>query len=282
MPELPEVQTITSDLKPILPGKKILKAIYTGPLGEELRRKSKVDLSVSLPGKSITDVRRLSKQLLFDLDSGEILSLHLRITGRILLRDNGIKPDEYTRLIMELDSGQELRFTDRNGLASAELMTQSELDQAAARYGPEILSPELTEERFYEAVSGSTEPSLKETLLNQRTVSGMGNIYVDEALFLAKLHPQLKPKQLSEAESDRLLSASRQVLQGGLTDRGTTIDSYLDPFGNPGHHQDHLRVYGRRGQSCPEGNGAIEYKEVGGRRTFFCPTCQVLPQLSLF
>lgn len=282
MPELPEVQTIASDLKPILPGLTVVKASYVGPLGEELRRKSRIDLSVSLPGKKITDVRRLSKQLLLDLSSGEVLSLHLRITGRILLRDSGAKSDEYTRLIIELDNGQELRFTDRNGLASADLLTESELDLAAQRYGPEVLSKEVTPDRFFELMTGSGEPSLKETLLNQHIVSGMGNIYVDETLYLAKLHPNLKPKQLTRLESDQLLRASRQVLEEGLRDRGTTIDSYLDPFGCPGHHQDNLRVYGRAGNPCPEGNGMIEYKEVGGRRTFFCPACQVLPQLSLF
>lgn len=282
MPELPEVQTIATDLKPMLSGKKIADATYVGGLGRELLQKSRVDLSLSLPGKRITGVRRLSKQLLLDLDSGEAVSFHLRITGRLLLRTSGSSQDEYARLMIKLEAGQELRFTDRNGLASAELLTQSEIDAQAERYGPEVLDQGLSQEKFFELVTGPTEPSLKETLLNQKIVSGMGNIYVDEALFLAKLHPNLKPKQLSEAEAERLLAACRQVLEEGLRDRGTTIDSYLDAYGHPGHHQDHLRVYGKADQPCPEGNGMIEYKEVGGRRTYFCPACQRLPQLSLF
>lgn len=282
MPELPEVQTIATDLQPVLPGLSITKVRYTGALGQELLRKSRIDLSLSLPGKKITEVRRLSKQLLIDLSSGEVLSFHLRITGRILLRGNGIRDDEYTRAIFELGNGQELRFTDRNGLAAADLLTQSELGVQEKRYGPEILNPDLTVDKFFALLASSTEPSLKETLLQQKTVSGMGNIYVDEALYLAKLHPNLKPKQITTGEAEVLLQSCRQVLAEGLRDRGTTIDSYVDAYGNPGHHQDHLRVYGRTGQPCLNGNGTIEYKEVGGRRTYFCPECQKLPQLSLF
>lgn len=282
MPELPEVQTIATDLRPVLPGLTITKVSYTGPLGQELLRKSRIDLSLSLPGKKITEVRRLSKQLLLDLSSGEVLSLHLRITGRILLRKGGDKEDDYTRAKLELDDGQELRFTDRNGLASADLLTQSELGVQEKRYGPEILNPDLTTDQFFALITSSTEPSLKETLLQQKIVSGMGNIYVDEALYLAQLHPNLKPKQVATGEAEVLLESCRQVLAEGLRDRGTTIDSYVDAYGNPGHHQEHLRVYGRAGQPCLNGNGTIEYKEVGGRRTYFCPACQKLPQLSLF
>lgn len=282
MPELPEVQTIVSDFIPILPGLSITKASYVGSLGTDLLRKSQVDLSVSLPGKKITSVRRISKEIVLDLDSGEVLDFHLKITGRLLIRNPKDKEDEFTRLVITLSSGQELRFTDRNGFADARLLSISEADSRREQYGPEIISHDLTAERLRFLVSSSKEPSLKETLLNQKIISGMGNIYVDEALFLAKLHPSLKPIQLTEDEAEKLLSASRQVLEEGLKDRGTTIDSYLDAFGKPGHHQDNLRVYGKTGQPCPEGNGTIEYKEVGGRRTFYCPECQKLPQLSLF
>lgn len=282
MPELPEVQTIVSDLKQLLPGLTITKAHYIGSLGQELLRKSKIDLSVSLAGKKITSVERVAKQVILELDSGEVLSLHLRITGRLLLRDESYPEDDFTRVVFELSNGQEIRFTDRNGLASADLLTQSELDGQVSRYGPEVLREDLTAEKFLELISSSGEPSLKETLLNQKVVSGMGNIYADEALFLAKLHPNLKPKQLSLDQAERLLSAARQVLKEGLADRGTTIDSYLDAFGKPGNHQNNLQVYGKSGQPCPECGGTIEYKEVGGRRTFYCPKCQELPQLSLF
>jgi formamidopyrimidine-DNA glycosylase len=282
VPELPEVQTIVSDLTPTLPGLTVTSAKYVGSLGRELLYRSRVDLSLSLQGKKITGVRRLAKQILLDLDSGESLSFHLKITGRLLLREANDPEDEFSRLIMFFDNGQELRLTDRNGLATADLLTQSELDAQKGRYGPEILNPDLTTTKFFELVTSSTEPSLKETLLNQKIVSGMGNIYVDEALFLAKLHPNLKPKQISEEQSALLLAACREVLEAGLRDRGTTIDSYLDAFGRPGRHQDNLRVYGREGKSCSVCGGTIEYKEVGGRRTFYCPHCQSLPQLDLF
>jgi formamidopyrimidine-DNA glycosylase len=282
MPELPEVQTIVADLAPILPGRKITSVRYVGALGEELRRRSKIDLSLSLPGKVITGVRRVSKELILDLDSGEVLVFHLRITGRILFRDCSDREDEHMRLLIDLDSSQALRFTDRNGLASAEILSEGELAERVKKYGPEVLSKDLTPEKFLELLHQSKDPSIKETLADQKIVSGLGNIYIDEALFLAKIHPRFPVKQINLSQAEVLFSSAQQVLKEGLTDRGTTIDSYVDAFGKPGTHQDHLRVYGKSGQPCPEGNGTIEYMEVGGRRTFFCPICQALPQLSLF
>lgn len=282
MPELPEVQTIVNDLKPLLPGVGIVRADYIGKLGHELLRKSRVDLALSLPRKKITDVRRLAKQVVLDLDSGEYIVFHLKITGRLLLRDKGYKEDEFTRLLIELDNGKELRFTDRNGFADAYLVTNSELDQIAARYGPEALDERLAVKEFHNLIVNSSEPTVKETLLQQKIVSGVGNIYADEALLLAKVHPTFRAKQVAEEQAERLLDATRQVLREGLRDRGTTIDSYVDPFGNPGKHQENLRVYGRSGKPCPVCGTTIEYTEVGGRRTFFCPQCQSLPQLSLF
>jgi len=302
MPELPEVQTIVSDLAPLLPGLSVVRASYVGKLGQELLRKSRVDLALSLPGKKVTAVRRLAKQVVMDLDSGEYLIFHLKITGRLLLRNEEDVPDEFTRLIIELSGGsssakapsfakasddkpedkRELRFTDRNGFADAYLVTNTELDQVAGKYGLEALDEKLTVARFYELILGSTEPTVKETLLNQKIISGVGNIYADEALFLAKIHPTVRSKQVTEEQAERLLAAVRQVLNEGLRDRGTTIDSYVDPFGNPGKHQENLRVYGRSGKSCLVCGATIEYTEVGGRRTFFCPQCQSLPQLSLF
>jgi formamidopyrimidine-DNA glycosylase len=282
MPELPEVQTIVNDLKPLLPGLVVVQASYIGKLGQELLRKSRVDLSLSLSGKRIVDVRRLAKQVVMDLDSGEYLLFHLKITGRLLLRDRTHSIDEYTRLVIKLSDGQELRFTDRNGLADAYLTINSELDQITSRYGPEALDEKLSAERFHEMVAGSSESTVKETLLNQKIVSGVGNIYADEALILAKIHPSFRAKQVTEEQSGLLLDAVRQVLNEGLVDRGTTIDSYVDPFGSPGKHQEKLRAYGRIGKPCLVCGAAIEYTEVGGRRTFFCPNCQSLPQLSLF
>jgi formamidopyrimidine-DNA glycosylase len=282
MPELPEVQTIINDHIPIIPGQTIQSAAYTGNLGQELRRKSRIDLSVSLAGKKIIGVERLAKQVIVGLDSGEYLLIHLKITGRLLLRQSGAPEDEFTRLVIKLSDGQELRFTDRNGFADCYIITDSELDQHRVKYGPEAVGDALTEDKFMQLITNSTKPSLKETLLDQKIISGVGNIYADEALFLAKLHPQIKPKQITSQEAATLLGSIRQVLNEGLRDRGTTIDSYLDAFGRPGHHQDNLRVYGRRDQACLVCGGTVEYTEVGGRRTYFCPSCQKLPQLSLF
>jgi formamidopyrimidine-DNA glycosylase len=282
MPELPEVHTIVSDLQNILPGLTITQAYYVGKLGEELRRGSRAELDLALTNKKISGLRRVAKQVVLELESGENLVFHLKITGRLLLRNPSQAEDEFTRLIIRLNSGQELRFTDRNGYADAKLLGSSELDHIERQYGPEALDPALTTSRFHELLSTSREGALKQTLLNQKIISGVGNIYADEALLVAKLHPSLKPKLITPEQAGKLLRSIRQVLEEGIADRGTTIDSYLDPFGNPGKHQENLRIYGRTGNPCPQCGTVIEYTEVGGRRTFLCPTCQSLPQLSLF
>lgn len=282
MPELPEVTIIATDLNKELTGRKIISAKYVGELGQQLRRKTEVDLSVSLPGKTFTGVERMSKQIVASLDSGEYLVWHLKITGRLLYRDPTNPTDEFSRLVLGLDNEHELRFTDRNGLADCYLTTQSRLDQIRASYGPEVFAEGLTPLEFLKIINSSPEPTIKQTLLNQKIISGAGNIYADEALFLARLHPTIKPKTLTTSEAEALLGSIKQVLTEGLADRGTTIDSYVDIYGRSGTHAEHLRVYGRSGQPCPVCQTPIEYMEVGGRRTFVCPNCQTLPQLSLF
>src|SRR2546429_4916767 len=262
MPELPEVQTIVSDLAPLLPGLSVVRANYVGKLGQELLRKSRVDLALSLPGKKITAVRRLAKQGGMGLDSGEDLIFHLKITGRLLLREKGGKEDEFTRLIIELSDGsssakapsfakaspsakatddrsddkpedkRELRFTDRNGFADAYLVTNAELDQVAGQYGLEALDEKLTVARIDELILGSMEPTVKETLLNQKIISGVGNIYADEALFLAQIHPIVRSKQVTEEQAGRLLAAVREVLYRRTLDFGPSIETYLRPILN--------------------------------------------------
>lgn len=282
MPELPEVQTIVSDLKLILPGKKILSAVYQGELGRSLLAKSPTDLSIKLPGRKVVEVSRLAKQVVIEIDQAEYLIFHLKITGRLLLRDSDFADDEFTRLTINLDNKQQLRFTDRNGFADANIATQFQLDQLLGRYGPEVLDQGISPIKFQEILNESTEPSIKQTLLNQKIISGVGNIYADEALLLAKIHPRFKPKSLTLDAAKALLQATVQVLEEGLKDRGTTIDSYVDIYGNPGNHQPNLRAYGRSGKPCLICGTEIELTEVAGRRTYFCPNCQQLPQLSLF
>lgn len=277
MPELPEVTTIVSDINEKIAGQRIDRVQIT-PLGENLRIKSKQDLDQRLSGKKIEKAVRRAKFLLLRLSNGDNLVIHLKLTGQLLLRDKNARPDEFTRLIMNLDDGQQLRFCDRNGAAEAFIVL--DISEVEKLVGPDPF--EVKVEEFSANIQNSDKKTIKETIVNQKVIAGVGNIYADEALFVAKINPFRTPKSIVEEEIESLLASIRQVLNEGIEHRGTTVDSYRDLLGNPGTHQNFLRVYGKKDQPCPNCSTKIEYTEINGRRTHFCPSCQPTEQLNLF
>lgn len=277
MPELPEVTTIVKDINERLVGRRIDEVKITS-LGENLRIKSKQDLDQILPGKRIERAERKAKFLLLNLSNGDSLVIHLKLTGQFILRDKNSKPDEYTRLIINLDDDQQIRFNDRNG--AAEVFVIHEVSKVESLIGPDPF--EITKQEFSKNIQNSDKKTIKETIVDQKVIAGVGNIYADEALFVAKINPKRSPKSVTPEQVNNLLEAIRQVLNEGIEHRGTTIDSYRDLLGNPGGHQNYLRVYGKKEQPCPNCGAKIEYTEINGRRTHFCPSCQPTEQLSLF
>ncbi len=277
MPELPEITTIVSDINQRLVGKRIDEVKITS-LGENLRIKSKQDLDQMLSGKKIEKAQRRAKFLIVTLSNGDSLVMHLKLTGQFLLREKNSAPDEFTRLIINLDNSQQLRFCDRNGAAEAFIV--EDISQVEKLVGPDPFEIKLKE--FSKNLQNSDKKTIKETIVDQKVIAGVGNIYADEALFLAKINPTRAPKSLSDEEVESLLAGIKQALSEGIEHRGTTIDSYRDLLGNPGTHQNFLRVYGKKGRACPNCGTAVEYMEINGRRTHFCPKCQPSEQLSLF
>src|SRR3990172_10800095 len=259
MPELPEVTTIVNDINERLVGRRIEEVKITS-LGENLRIKSKQDLGSILSGKKIEKASRRAKFLLLTLSNGDNLVIHLKLTGQFLLRDKNARPDEFTRLICNLDSGQQLRFCDRNG--AAEAFVVHELSEVEKLVGPDPFEIELKD--FNDSIYRSDRKTVKETIVDQKIIAGVGNIYADEALFVAKTNPTRSPKSLTADEVSNLLAAIKQVLNGGIEHRGTTIDSYRDLFGKAGTHQNFLRVYGKKGEPCPSCGTKIEYMEISG------------------
>jgi formamidopyrimidine-DNA glycosylase len=272
MPELPEVETIRAQLEPELVGRRI-EALEV--LDERWSRPAAPQtLAAAVGGRSIMGLGRRGKYLLLRLQGGETLVMHLRMTGNLLLVE-GARSEPYLRARFRLDDGRELHFTDPRRFGEAFLVSQSALEERfRLRLGIEPLSEEFTVEALARMAAGRRVP-LKSFLLDQARVAGVGNIYADEALFRARLHP-LSPAGSMRAEHvealrDGVIAALRAGLDGG----GASIDDYRDARGERGQMQDEFLVHTREGEPCPRCGEAIRRIVVSGRSTYYCPSCQV-------
>ena len=273
MPELPEVETVRRSLLDLVIGRRIVgvrAGSFPGVMGVE-----GVEATTRrIVGRGITGVRRRAKYLLLDLDDGTSLMVHLRMTGRLVAASRETPPLRFEHLAIELDDGRDLRFADQRKFGRVVHLLPTDVERLEGRLGPEPLARRFTAA----TLAAALEPRpgrLKSVLLDQRLVAGLGNIYVDEALFRARLHPERTANRLSEQEVRRLHRAIRAVLREGVTYRGTTFSSFQDASGEAGGNQRNLRVYGRGGrEGCPRCGGGLERIVVGGRGTSFCPRCQ--------
>ena len=272
MPELPEVETIKEDLRELVVGSRIEgvevldPALVEQPLpGEFVRR---------LEGVLITGARRRAKHLVLDFDSGDALVLQPKIGGQLLLVPPVEEPKTALMLALRLEEDRSLFLRDETGFTRARLLDVEELEERFAELGPEPLGDAFGEEYLWEKV-GARRAQIKPLLLDQKVVSGVGNIYVDEALFDARVHPRRKANTLTEGEWRAVWSAVRENLAAGIEHRGTTFSLYRDVLGRKGSHQRHLRVFVQEGKPCPgECGGKVVKEKVGGRATYLCPSCQ--------
>jgi formamidopyrimidine-DNA glycosylase len=272
MPELPEVETIRRDLLPHVVGRTIT-GVRIAPGAERVIRGDDA-LTQRLAGRRIDDLVRRGKYLLFRLDGkGKplFLAVHLRMTGSLLYRLSGDLPDAYVRAVITFDDGSELRYADLRKLGQMWLVDSPE--EAVGALGPEPLDAAFTAARLRQTLSGRRAP-LKSVLLDQRAIAGIGNIYADEALFAARIHPLRLAAGLSEAEAKRLHRAVRRVLNDALGNRGSSFRDYVDAAGREGTHQLRVKVFRRTGQPCYVCRTEIARIKVGGRSTHFCPHCQ--------
>lgn len=280
MPELPEVETIARDVQSALVGHRvadarILDAAVLRPVPPA------ADPIAYLRGATISRGRRRAKHLLIDLvgPTGEplLLGIQLLIYGQLLLDSADAAPEPGLRLVLILDDGREVRLADESGYVRARVGPAGETAAALglAKLGPEPFSEEFTVERLA-GILGGRRGKLKPLLLDQERVAGLGNIYVDESLWAARLHPERVAGSLRQEEVEALHAAIRANLARGIEDRGTTFDSYRDLFGRPGGHQRNLAVFQRTGKPCPRCGTKVRRTEVGGRPTYTCPVCQLL------
>jgi len=266
MPELPEVHTITEDLKDEIIGYKIYKAA-----GDKYMR-------LLLTGNTITNVSRLAKNILIKLSSGPTLRIHLAMTGRIFIKNEEEPQDKWTRLILYLvnrEKKKKLIFSDMRMFGKIELLQEKDLNKLKNKYGADIFEEEITPQQFLELIK-SKNSNIKTVLLDQKIVSGLGNIYVTDALFLSGIHPETKTKHINLKLAGKLLENIKKVLKEGIKHRGATLPDkmYVDPLGNPGNYQNFFKIYMR--EKCPVCNSKVQNVKIGGRSSFFCPACQKL------
>ncbi len=272
MPELPEVETIKEHLEELVVGAEVERAevLYRNlvelPSVEEFEHR--------LSGVKITGARRRAKHLIVGFDSGDSLVLQLKIGGQLLLVPPVEEPTKNLMLVLHLDGDLRLFLRDETEFTRARLLDEQELQERLSGLGPEPFSEEFTT-GYLNGKIGSRRAQIKSLLLNQKVVAGIGNIYMDEILFDARLHPRRKANTLTDEEWTALHRAIRKDLAAGIEHRGTTVRLYFDVLGRPGDHQNHLRVFEKHGNPCPgECGGKVVREKVGGRATHYCPACQ--------
>ncbi len=275
MPELPEVETIKQHLRELVTGSLIMEVEVLDP--GLVEQPSTEEFELELEGDRISGTRRRAKHLIVELASGNLLVFQLKIGGQLLLVPPVEEPTSALMLVLHLDEDQRLFLRDETRFTRARLLNAEELEARLSALGPEPLEEEFKRNGvdYLQANLSSRRAQIKPLLLDQKVVSGIGNIYVDEILYDARLHPRRKANTLSGEEWGRLHAAIIANLGAGVEHRGTTVRLYKDVLGRPGEHQNYLRVFERQGRPCPDCEGKVVREKVGGRPTHFCPSCQL-------
>jgi formamidopyrimidine-DNA glycosylase len=278
--ELPEVEVMRRDLEKEVVGKRI-KAVEVRPHRNAMRiirrHSRRKEFEERLAGKKITKVDRKGKYVLLPLEEGDVLVVHFGMSGQFLRGTKRQSLPPHTHVVIEFVQGGDLRFIDPRTFGEMFVATADELGKIKEL---EHVAIDPLEDTFtWQEFSGELArraAKLKPLLMDQKFVSGLGNIYSDEVLFAAGLRHDRTSDTLSSQEVRRLYRAMREVVQDAIRFRGTTLDdeAYVDLFGKPGEFQSELKVYGRRGQACRRCRTPIESIKVAGRTSYFCPQCQ--------
>jgi formamidopyrimidine-DNA glycosylase len=289
MPELPEVETVRRGLHELIIGRKVTKVSHDNPKSFP---NASADVANFLAGAIIADVRRRAKVLMIDLSTDYTLVIHLKMTGQLVFRGKdavfgaghpsdsliGELPDRSTRVVLEFADGSHLYFNDQRKFGWVKLLPTLEVPNIdfMQKVGPEPLEADFTAEQFAERFKRRAKTSIKAALLDQTVVAGVGNIYADEALWGAKLHPQRLVGSVTPSEFKRLYTELRSVMNLAIEKGGSTDKNYVNAEGKRGSYMDFARVFRREGQACPRCGTAIIKFKAAGRGTHICPHCQKL------
>jgi formamidopyrimidine-DNA glycosylase len=281
MPELPEVETVARGLQRTIPGRRILSVT--------LRKTDFIDnpseVQESLPGRTIEKVERYGKFMLLRLSppqgalNGDVhsasLLVHLGMTGN-LAPSAAVEPQEkHTHVILLLDNGRELRYTDARRFGRIAYLSEGSLAEELRSFGADPLEVELDD--FTQSLR-SRRARVKALLLDQSVLRGVGNIYTDESLWRAKIHPARLGSELTKKQAATLRRVIQEILRKAILLRGSSISDFLDAEGEPGEYQRHHRAYGREGKACYRCRAPIRRGIVAGRSSYFCPRCQPSPR----
>jgi formamidopyrimidine-DNA glycosylase len=288
MPELPEVETVRSGLERLIVGKKIVKAVHDTAKSFP---NTNADVTTFLVGHNVTAVRRRAKVLLIDLSSEYTLVCHLKMTGQMVYvgpyerfgaghpNDSLVHdlPDKSTRVTLTFKDGSQLFFNDQRKFGWMRLFPTVEVPNIAfmQKVGPEPLEAQFTADVLFDRLQRRKNTSIKAALLDQTVLAGLGNIYVDESLWGAKIHPATLVKYVTKTEIQVLHKEIQAVLRLSIEQGGSSNHTYVNAEGKKGSYMHFARVFRREGQACPRCGTIIEKSKVAGRGTHTCPFCQV-------
>ena len=285
MPELPEVETIRRDLENKIIGHKIIAVMVCD---NKIVQNKPREFVKKLLNNKFTIAERRGKLLAIRLKTGEYLLVHLKMTGQLIYKagnkiiagghslskteDNF--SERFTRVKIELAGGEKIWFNDMRRFGYMKIVSSEEKEKIFKNnFGIEPLTPDFTWDNF-SGIFKKRQTNVKALLMNQKIISGLGNIYVDEACFCAGLLPTRRARFITEAEQKKLFHCIPQVLELSIKNRGTTFNSFVDADGQKGGFSDFLKVYGRQGQKCAKCHDIIRKMRVAGRGTHYCPNCQ--------
>ncbi len=274
MPELPEVETIRRQLESVVRGKKI---VATEVLSTKRLNVSAGVLINATVGKKIVAVRRRAKLLMIDLAGDHALVIHLKMTGRVLIKDKNEPPAKHTFVIFHLTGGQQIMWEDYRRFGFLKLFTAAELADylESQKFGPEPLYADFDVAALQARLDKRPRVKIKQLLMDPKVVAGIGNIYAAEALYFARIRPDRPAGKLAPSEQKELWKGIRKVLSESIKNRGTSADAYVDARGVAGTNVKNLKVYGREGEPCLRRDGGVIKKtKLASRGTFWCPVCQ--------
>jgi formamidopyrimidine-DNA glycosylase len=276
VPELPEVETVRRRLEPVLVGRRFDSVQIADP--RLTRPLDPIEVAAELEGERVEAVDRRGKYLVVRFETGRALLIHLRMTGslRHVGADESYEPDPYQRAVVSLDDGSDVAYRDVRRFGTWLLAEPDEVEPyLGARLGRDPLAAAFTTKRLAETLAGRRAP-VKATILDQRRLAGVGNIYADEALWRARIHPQTPAGELGTPELQALHRGIRAALRAGIERQGSTLRDYRTPDGSAGRMQHEFKVYGREREPCERCGTPIEKIRAAGRGTWYCPSCQRL------
>lgn len=271
MPEIAEVETVRNTLKKMILNKKIkdVQIIYPKMIESNIEEFSKI-----LKGKSFIDIDRIGKWLLFDLGEYYLLS-HLRMEGKFFVKKQEEPIEKHEHIIITFEDNTDLRYHDTRKFGKMNLVKKEELKnvEAISKQGIEPISKDLTKEYLKEQFKRKTGP-IKNLLLDQTIISGLGNIYANEVLFASKIYPEKKGSDLTIEECQKIVDSCKDIITKAIENGGTTIKSYTSSLGVTGRFQQFLNVHKKEGEPCPICKEPIKRIKIGGRSTYYCSKCQ--------